>query len=305
MGIFSNLGKVFSPKKAEQPLATAPAASPRPPVSAAPKPRPSVPAPQMNGSSARQAAAVPRAASGGGTAVATPIMEDDSIDLGIDDDMSSGNRGASRGPSRSPSAEGVVEAKPNGYASSQQLAPAPRNRNELFQELQKNYNEVLSLVRKVDHHLDQQQHRQVRLLEIAEQTHKQMSVLTDLRDQNARAADAITELTAVTKAGQKSTDNRLGEQTRVLGDMKSVIQATAEHEKEISHSLDAFRNSMGGMADATGRLGEALAGMRAADVEREEQIAKMITRQQRFMIIAIGLIVVVCGGALAAITLAL
>jgi hypothetical protein len=31
----------------------------------------------------------------------------------------------------------------------------------------------------------------------------------------------------------------------------------------------------------------------------------MITRQQRFMIIAIGLIVVVCGGALAAITLAL
>ena len=44
---------------------------------------------------------------------------------------------------------------------------APRNRQELVKELQKNYAEVLGLVRKVDDHLDTQTHRSERLLELA------------------------------------------------------------------------------------------------------------------------------------------
>ncbi len=208
----------------------------------------------------------------------------------------------------------VLEAKPDRALAAQ----SPKNRQELLTELQKNYAEVLNLVRKVDAHLDRQDQRSERLLELAQEATgrlerldhlakldrlEKLDQLDEIRSESSAAAEAIRELGALARDGQTRTEGRLEEQNAVLSSMRDLMHNAERHDEEIATSLDAFRNSMGGMADATGRLGEALAQMRQTDLQREEQIARMITRSQRGMMVAMAMVVLIAVVALAVVLL--
>ncbi|QKK09825.1 MAG: hypothetical protein HND58_17805 [Planctomycetota bacterium] len=131
-------------------------------------------------SGGRPAASAPPAAPAPGPAkparperVTPPV----SIDLHVDDDPDDELEGFD--PGREP----LPEIKP------------PRSRQELIAELQRNYQEVLGIVRKVDSHLDEQGQRSGRMAEIAErfpQAADDLSHLREGQDSVQQALEAVS-----------------------------------------------------------------------------------------------------------------
>jgi methyl-accepting chemotaxis protein len=181
------------------------------------------------------------------------------------------------------------------------LAPPPKNRAELIGELQKNYTEVLGIVRKVDQHLDDQQGRADRMLSIAERSAERLEVLPELVEQNRRVADAILQLVEVSRQGQsesKSVTDRISktatqqleatqQQTTVLYNVQTAMHSVGEAEKELAGSVNEFRGSMGAMSQATSDLGQSISTMRETDAAREEELARLVRSGQRWLVVAV------------------
>jgi hypothetical protein len=167
-------------------------------------------------------------ASGGGTATAAAPVgrrpEPVAIDLYTDDEEDDviGQPMEDTDPAAG-GGEALETASPTGA-----LGPAPRNRQELLNELRKNYTEVLGLVRKVDGHLDEQSHRSERLLELAESSARDMSHLPELVEQNRRVADALADLIEMTRDARTRQDAAADRLTKTaIQQLESAQRQTA------------------------------------------------------------------------------
>ena len=182
---------------------------------------------------------------------------------------------------------------------------APRNRQELIKELQKNYTEVVGLVRKVDDHLDTQTHRSERLLELAERSARNMDALPELVEQNKRVADALNDLIELTRDSRTRSDaatERLNKtaiqqletghrQTSALQSMRSAIARSGEAEKEMARSIGGFNETLSEMSTSTRDLGDTIGQLRETDAEREAELSKLVSSSQKWLVAA----VVICG----------
>ncbi|MAY75032.1 MAG: hypothetical protein CMJ31_10020 [Phycisphaerae bacterium] len=207
----------------------------------------------------------------------------------------------------------VIES--DGERREQAPIVAPKNRAELIGELQKNYTEVLTLVRKVDGHLDEQRDRADRMMSIAEASSRKLDALPELAEQNRRVADAIVQLVELTKAGQvdaKTTADRLSktaiqqleaaqQQTSAMMSVQSAVQKSGEAERELAASVNAFGESMHGVSTATRDLGESISSMRETDAAREQELAGLVRSSQRWLIVAVMLCGVLAVGTLVAV----
>lgn len=178
---------------------------------------------------------------------------------------------------------------------------SPRNRQELIKELQKNYTEVLGLVRKVDDHLDTQSHRSERLLELAERSARNMDALPDLVEQNRRVADALGDLIELTRDARTRNDaavDRLNKtaieqleagqrQTAALQSMQSAIHRSGEAEAEMARSIGGFNETLSDMSSSARDLGDTISQMRETDAEREAELAKLVSSGQKWLIAAV------------------
>lgn len=185
------------------------------------------------------------------------------------------------------------------------LAPAPRNRQEMVEELRKNYAEVLGIVRKVDDHLDQQSHRSERLLELAERSARHMEVLPDLAEQNRRVADALADLVELTRdmrTRHDATSEKLTRtahqqlesaqrQTAAMLSMQSALHRSGEAEAEMARTMSGFNETLGDMAGSTRDLGSTISAMRETDAEREAELSRLVSTSQKWLVAA----VVFCG----------
>lgn len=187
----------------------------------------------------------------------------------------------------------VLEPAEQGQGTS--IMPNIKNRQELVNELKKNYSEVLEIVRKVDGHLDETTRRSDEMIQIAR----------DSAEQNRRIAEAMTQLVEMTRSGQEQNgviSDRLSktalqqleatqQQTSAIGKMQSAIHQSGEADRELAQSVSAFTGELGGVSAATNNLGEAITAMRENDAEREKELATLVASSQRWLIFA----VVACG----------
>lgn len=240
----------------------------------------------------------------------TAIHADEDLGQSIE----SGRMAVANSPEPKPLARGSVDV--NGSSSSRSsLTPQQiKSRQELFNELKKNYSEVLTLCRKVDDHLDQQSARSDRMLQIAERTTETLAVLPELRDQNARIADAISSLADAVRGGDDRAHSMaerfnqtataqlesLQQQTTALQKVQSSIHASTEAEIQMAKGFDGVRDTMTGVAKATSDLGTTIAAMRETDAERETELTKLVLKGQRTLFIsalAVGVLAIVALGA--------
>lgn len=193
-----------------------------------------------------------------------------------------------------------------------------RGKQEMLNQLRRNYDEVLGIVRKVDQHLDDQARRSERMLEIAEQTSRHLENLGPMNENTARMAEAMTQLIEITRTGNdsaaatgaelmKAASNQLEqqrEQTSTLREVKTSIDAVGEHDREMADSIKGFTDTIGGVKTATNELGTAITAMRENDAERERELAQIVSRSQRWLIATVVVVGVVAVGALAAVLMA-
>lgn len=256
MGVFTTVGRLFKPRQAKVNI--------HPDASGSNGHKPE------SASAGRGTPVAPGAAARTGTPP-KPVA----IDLHIEDDPDSELEGFD--PGREP----LPETKP------------PRSKQELIAELQRNYQEVLGIVRKVDMHLDEQGQRSGRMAEIAERFPAAAGDLAHLR---ARQDSVHETLEAVSRslherdetlaASQLVTNDRLEE-------IRGLMAESSESERQLIGSLVEFRDMMGGMRAATERLAEAVGRIESREHERVNEIVGAI-KGIRSSVVAIGVVAAGC-----------
>ena len=196
-----------------------------------------------------------------------------------------------------------------------------KGKAEMLNQLRKNYDEVLGIVRKVDQHLDDQARRSERMLEIAERTAKHLEKLEhlgELTEQQRHMADTMSELVNVTKQGHaaaattgvelmKAASDQLEQQrtqTDALREVKESVDRAGDSDQAMADSIKGFTDTIGGVETATHELGRTITTMRENDAERERELAQIVSRSQRWLIVTVVTVGVVAIGALAAVLMA-
>lgn len=167
-------------------------------------------------------------------------------------------------------------AQPGADSSPLVETKVPRSRQELIAELQRNYQEVLGIVRKVDAHLDEQGQRSQRLADIAERFPSAAEDLAGLRAGQGEVHAAISAVAAALE----SRDNALtvGQRSMLerLEEIRGLMSESAEAERHLIGSLVEFRDVMGGMTAATDRLTVAVERIEQREAERAERVVEAI-----------------------------
>ncbi|MEM7754256.1 MAG: hypothetical protein AAF297_01320 [Planctomycetota bacterium] len=199
-----------------------------------------------------------------------------------------------------------------------------KSKQEMLNQLRKNYDEVLGIVRKVDQHLDEQAQRSERMLEIAERTAQHLEKLDklghleELSERQRDTVEAVTNLVEITKAGNEDSAKNATqlmraaadqleqqrEQTSTLRGVKTAVDRAGERDQEMADSIKGFTDTIGGVETATSELGTAITAMRENDAERERELAQIVARSQRWLIVTVVVVGVVAVGALATVVIA-
>ncbi|HZW08892.1 MAG TPA: hypothetical protein VFF69_03235 [Phycisphaerales bacterium] len=176
----------------------------------------------------------------------------------------------------------------------------PRSRQELIAELQRNYQEVLGIVRKVGQHLDDQGDRSRRIAEIAERLPGAADDLAAVRERQGQAAQAMEALAgALSRRDDRLAEGQLAQLGR-LDEIRGLMAESSQAERELIGSLVEFRAVMTDMSSATDRLTQAVGRIEQREAERSGQFLKALETTRGWMIT-----IAVVGGicALVAITL--
>lgn len=163
----------------------------------------------------------------------------------------------------------VVELKPIGVV-------APRNRQELIEELRKNYADVIDLVRKVNAHLDDQGRRQAELdargERVLEVTQTVARTLAAIHEQQVTLARVLERL----ESGQMAVVEAIREQTRLERErgerLGSTLDGVRSLVEDTRRSTDATASAIAGVGEQLGQVGGAT--QRLVELAREDAGAR-------------------------------
>src|SRR5690606_13104305 len=143
----------------------------------------------------------------------------------------------------------------------------------------KNYAEVMELIRKVSTHLDEQNARNARLMEIAERIPEALDALPELRTQNAEIIAALRTAADETR----SRDERAAQTLERLGDR---LEESRESDRVLVGTMAEFRGTLREMADTSERTGYTLAEMNQRNAAREQELQNILLLTRRWITIA-------------------
>ena len=153
-----------------------------------------------------------------------------------------------------------------------ELVKADEVRDALKHELEDSYQRAISLAEKVDKHLDTQEERSKRLLEIAESLPAALESLGSIGEGQAELRGAVSELAQAFRDGQASTQKGLAMQLESLGRVEGLIAEANDSQKEIRASIESLSSAFTEISESNKRLGDTLTDMKRRDIEREEKL---------------------------------
>ena len=163
--------------------------------------------------------------------------------------------------------------------------PVPRNKQELFEELQRNYHEVTELVRKVDAHLDREEQRAQRVMQVVDRIDDLIPVLHSMPDVlNTKAEELNSRLIKVVEdnAGKGSA-----EIVSAVNRVTAEVRTGGEAQAELAHTMATFRQSMGDFATRTERSERVLKEISDSGERREAALATLVAKSRRTQLFAV------------------
>ncbi len=161
----------------------------------------------------------------------------------------------------------------------------PKSKQELLAEIQRNYQEVLELVRKVDGHLDESSGRSQRLVELAERVPDGMTTLIELKNQNEVVTHAIERITEIAA----STEGHASATVEELRSIATRFDEASQRSEALAGTVGEFRGILTEVAGSSARLNDVMEGIQREASSREERLVTLIEREQRWMIFALSL----------------
>jgi len=194
--------------------------------------------------------------------------------------------------SSSPPANVSIETKPT--------------RRQSVSELQRGYDEVLGVVRRIGEHLDEQRERSERIVELLDRLPQALDVMPEISRQNIRLLESITEYLEESRRREESinaTLMRLGEsadnQTEIVGLVQQQLNTGNDSARQMSAALTDFRASLGELSASTTRSTDVLASMNKTGEARDARLMTIMSRTERWMIAAMACSIVAAGTAVA------
>ena len=192
----------------------------------------------------------------------------------------------------------VEEAKP---------AQAPlKNKQELFDELQRNYRDVVDLVKKVDAHLDRNEQRSQEMLSIAQRIDQ---ALPSIERYPEVAREQIDELKSeVVTAIESSTargEARGAQLQKTLTTIGERIDSTSASHTQLVATMAGFRETLGELATHSSRTSEVLESIDTRRQEREDELTKMLIASRRWSVTTLAVTLLGVSGAMAIAIIAL
>ncbi len=270
MGLFKKLGSAFSRSSDGKAASPAPSKASRPPASRPPKPTAS---PGVNGA---------------GSATATATL----------DPPASGRLT----PNGSPNgvANGASSAVMTRRTEPASPATSPRNKQELLEELQKNYQEVVELVRKVDAHLDRDETRAGEFVSIARRVDEALPTLREAPEELRTTLQTLSE--RVTEAIERAStvgDQRVARLETALTRISDTLDAHGASQRELTTTMASFRETLGDIAATSERTGNVLERVEKRQAEREAETASLLKSSRNWLLASLAISVAVATAAMA------
>lgn len=208
---------------------------------------------------------------------------------------------------------GAPPASPPGFPSGQSdptadpasvraIAPAPKNKQELLEELHKNYQEVLELVRKVDTHLDSERERGKEVTDIARRLDQALPALVQTPERLAQVGEQIAGAIERASAGDRAhlEDLRAG-----VGELHSTIRESAGSQAELVTTMAAFRETLTDVGRHSARSNELLQAVERAQEAQASRMDKTLASSRLWTIgaLAVALSISTVGVAIAIVAL--
>lgn len=198
-----------------------------------------------------------------------------------------------RGPAADPHSTTALAEAPQPSTSFEDIV-APKNKQELFKELQRNYREVVSLIHKVDGHLDDQSQRAGNTLEIAKRVDEILPRLAELSSTNNTQLEGLrTELTAAIHALNESGGTRAARLERVVHAVGKEIASAAANQQKLVATMAQFRETMSELVGSSNASARAVQAMSQAAVQRDKDLITELARTRRWVticLVALGLV---------------
>ncbi|MEM9167343.1 MAG: hypothetical protein AAGB48_10030 [Planctomycetota bacterium] len=153
-----------------------------------------------------------------------------------------------------------------------ELVRAEEVRESLRDELRDSYERAISLAEKVDQHLDTQEERSRRLLEIAENLPAALESIGAIGQGQDQLRSAVTDLSSAFREGQASTQQGLAMQLESLGRVEGLMAEANDSQREIRASIESLSSAFDEITASNKRLGDTLTDMKRRDAEREERL---------------------------------
>ncbi len=257
MGLFSSVSRLFGGGSTQaSPATSAPARTPTDDVptwgTVEPKPAPKTPTHDAE------------------VATLDRESDDDSTALEFDDDLAELDAPAPERPR--PSADIVPETRPT--------PPAKKSRQELIEELSRNYQEVLELVRKMSDHPDRNEERQQRVEELASKVDVISNALETMPDRIHENAKVLNK--EIVDAIDRSTEA----EKNALGQVIEHSRKAGETQGKLVTTMADFRETMSDVSKSGTRSNEILAEMSRNANETREEIAQLIVTSKRWTTVA-------------------
>lgn len=174
-----------------------------------------------------------------------------------------------------------------------------RNKQELFDELQRNYREVVRLVRKVDTHLDTHNERSDKLAAIATRLDRAIPAIERLGETPERIDALRAELNQIVQRAQGAADERAAKIERVVKNVVDRLESQALDQQRLVATMAEFRETMGELATTNRESGAAVRELARTVRERDTTMNAQLGSIRTRVTVGLALIGAVAIGALA------
>lgn len=164
-------------------------------------------------------------------------------------------------------------------------AKAPRSKQELIEELQRNYQEVLGLIRKLDAHLDHASTRSDRLAEVAEQYDELAPVLRKFPEHVAQSLQSVGSELQQTVRNEAIASRELLE--RIESAILHVgvdIERSTNQQGQLVQTMAEFREGLSDLSRSSIAACDSVQRFQHAAAARDDAMISQIQRARRWLI---------------------
>lgn len=179
--------------------------------------------------------------------------------------------------------DSTIDFDVEGESADEKRLSAKKAKQELITELQKNYKEVLEVVRRVQTHLDEQEARSTRLMEIVEGVPSALDQLSEHKEQNERLIMAVERLNDTA-----STSHDVSQQSlRELAKANEQLSQSAHADRDLISTMGEFKDAAQGIANNNERAASAVKDLAGSASQRDQQLAEAIAEGRKWLVIGV------------------